>query len=158
MWIRFDPRAISVTLPTRFLAGTVPQMRESVNDTDPLRPPLTRKTDQPLHERPADAATHPRCRRRLEDDEVAALRPRVAVRANGELVRLRRDERRSADQWKEMRLGGQYVAKTSPIKFPRGTRPHTRESHDELRLSPIIKYIPFGIVVRPTMPGRSARM
>jgi hypothetical protein len=30
----------------------------------------------------------------------------------------------------EILLGGQYVAKTFPIRFFRGTVPHSRESHD----------------------------
>ena len=42
-------------------------------------------------------------------------------------------------QRREMRFGGQYVAKTFPIRFPRGTEPQSRESHDEERLSPIMK-------------------
>src|SRR5439155_23099168 len=48
--------------------------------------------------------------------------------------------------WIEIRDGGQYVAITLPIRFLRGTVPHRRESHDPLRLSPIMKYCPFGNV------------
>ena len=39
----------------------------------------------------------------------------------------------------EIRFGGQYVAKTLPIMFSRGTVPQRRESHDWVRLSPITK-------------------
>src|SRR5205823_1723812 len=39
-----------------------------------------------------------------------------------------------------MRPGGQYVANTLPIRFRWGTVPQARESHDETRLSPIMKY------------------
>jgi len=46
---------------------------------------------------------------------------------------------RCVPQWKEILLGGQYVAKTSPIRFFRGTRPQRRESQDEFLLSPIIR-------------------
>src|SRR5918993_945569 len=44
----------------------------------------------------------------------------------------------------EIRFGGQYVAKTLPIRFVRGTVPHSRESQDCERLSPIMKYCPCG--------------
>ena len=37
---------------------------------------------------------------------------------------------RSNPQCNEMRFGGQYVAKTLPIRFSRGTVPQRRESHD----------------------------
>src|SRR6266516_4076559 len=47
-----------------------------------------------------------------------------------------REQRGPVHQWNEMRLGGQYVAKTLPIRFFFGTRPQTRESHDDFRLSP----------------------
>ena len=45
-----------------------------------------------------------------------------------------------------IRLGGQYVKKTSPIRSFRGTVPQTRESHDDWRLSPIMKYRPLPIL------------
>src|SRR5438477_10953183 len=48
-----------------------------------------------------------------------------------------------------MRDGGQYVAMTLPIRLPRGTVPHRRESQEPLRLSPIMKYCPFGIFIGP---------
>jgi hypothetical protein len=51
-----------------------------------------------------------------------------------------------------MRSSGQYVANTGPIRFFRGTGPHERESHDWLRLSPIMKYSPFGTIQRPGSP------
>ena len=38
--------------------------------------------------------------------------------------------------------------KTLPMRFPRGTEPHTRESHDCERLSPITKYWPCGHLER----------
>src|SRR5690348_6450358 len=57
-------------------------------------------------------------------------------------------------QWNEMRVGGQYVANTGPIRFLRGTDPQTRESHDSRRLSPIMKYSPCGTVQTPTWPPR----
>ncbi len=41
---------------------------------------------------------------------------------------------------------------TLPIMFPRGTVPHSRESHDWPRLSPIMKYLPAGIVIGPYSP------
>ena len=43
-----------------------------------------------------------------------------------------------------MRFGGQYVAKTLPMTLPLGTVPQIRESHDWERLSPIMKYCPWG--------------
>src|SRR6476646_7302344 len=46
-----------------------------------------------------------------------------------------------------IRLGGQYVANTLPIRSFFGTVPHARESHDALRLSPIMKYWFFGILI-----------
>jgi hypothetical protein len=42
-------------------------------------------------------------------------------------------------QCSETLFGGQYVAKTFPIRFARGTVPQRRESHDCARLSPIMK-------------------
>src|SRR3954469_19259063 len=60
-----------------------------------------------------------------------------------------------ADQWNEMRLGGQYVAKTLPIRFFRGTRPQTRESQDDFRLSPIMRYMSFGMRVYVFRGGMS---
>src|SRR5919197_311893 len=69
--------------------------------------------------------------------------------------RHRRERQRSQHQWNEMRLGGQYVANTSPMRFLRGTRPHTRESHDEARLSPIIRYSFFGTRVSVPFGGMS---
>src|SRR5205823_5290656 len=52
----------------------------------------------------------------------------------------RERHKRPDHQWIEMRLGGQYVKNTSPIRSLRGTVPQTRESHDAARLSPIMKY------------------
>ena len=40
---------------------------------------------------------------------------------------------------KLIRRGGQYVMKTGPMRFASGTDPHTRESHDCERLSPMTK-------------------
>src|SRR5437763_13652809 len=54
-----------------------------------------------------------------------------------------------------MRLGGQYVAKTLPIRFLRGTRPQTRESQDDFRLSPIMRYMSFGMRVYVFRGGMS---
>ena len=45
----------------------------------------------------------------------------------------------SKRQRSEIRFGGQYVANTLPMRLPRGTEPHSRESHDWERLSPIMK-------------------
>src|SRR5580765_7065401 len=57
---------------------------------------------------------------------------------------------RGSAYWIEIRLGGQYVAMTLPIRLPRGTEPQRRESHDSPRLSPMKKYEPFGTChVRP---------
>jgi hypothetical protein len=47
--------------------------------------------------------------------------------------------RSDGNQGTEMRFGGQYVKKTLPISFSRGTVPHTRESQDDCRLSPCMK-------------------
>src|SRR3954468_12295653 len=59
-----------------------------------------------------------------------------------------------------IRLGGQYVANTLPIRFLCGTVPHARESHEDTRLSPIMKYwlfpIWFAAIVRESR--RSAWM
>src|SRR5436190_14057897 len=43
---------------------------------------------------------------------------------------------------KPIRVGGQYVKKTCPIRFSRGTAPQRRESQDCQRLSPMKKYSP----------------
>jgi hypothetical protein len=40
---------------------------------------------------------------------------------------------------KDMRLGGQYVTSTGPMRLLRGTVPHVRESHECVRLSPRTK-------------------
>ena len=47
---------------------------------------------------------------------------------------------RRADQRTVQRCGGQYVATTGPMNADRSTGPHVRESHDSIRLSPIMKY------------------
>src|SRR5438105_1839433 len=45
---------------------------------------------------------------------------------------------------KPMRFGGQYTKNTVPMRFFRGTAPHSRESHDWARWSPMKKYSPAG--------------
>src|SRR5438876_7210836 len=95
--------------------------------------------------------------RRLHRRARNAVRPRVLILgAACENDEARRECEPAQHQWNEIRLGGQYVAKTSPIRFLRGTRPHTRESHDELRLSPIIRYIFGGMRVIVSRGGMSA--
>src|SRR5205823_1778786 len=82
-----------------------------------------------------------------------ALRPPLAVQPDDTLDE---DAAGAALDTRELRRGGQYVAKTSPIRFFRGTRPQTRESHDEARLSPIIRYSSFGIRASVPLGGMSA--
>jgi hypothetical protein len=49
---------------------------------------------------------------------------------------------------------------TFPIRLERGTVPHLRESQDAARLSPIMKYRPYGILIGAIVPvsRRAARM
>jgi hypothetical protein len=46
---------------------------------------------------------------------------------------------RANNQGNPILCGGQYTKNTLPMMFLRGTVPHTRESHDDARLSPIMK-------------------
>ena len=50
---------------------------------------------------------------------------------------------------KPIRNGGQYTKNTSPMMFSLGTAPHSRESQDCTRLSPMKKYRPSGILRGP---------
>jgi hypothetical protein len=67
---------------------------------------------------------------------LAAARSRglAATRAHGLAAARSRDA-----YWIEIREGGQYVAITFPIRALFATVPQRRESHDPLRLSPIMK-------------------
>src|SRR5512133_2464799 len=159
---------------------------------------VARQPDQPLDENAALAAVLLGRRRRLEDNDLAAVRVTEAVdeavgqhavgeaglaararpsavqrglhRGRWDLVRVdhpgldrEHEPDRGSDrhdpvdrdppgprqargqpvdrvsQWSAMRFGGQYVAKTLPIRFLRGTEPQRRESHNSPRLSPMKK-------------------
>ena len=51
------------------------------------------------------------------------------------------------------RSGGQYVARTGPIRLERATDPQVRESHESFRLSPSRKYRPAGTFQKPDAVG-----
>src|SRR3954447_18901943 len=116
----------------------------------PVRPDRDMIDALPLTSRLRAGAVKCRLHRRRRDAEDT----RVAVRRASRSEENGAGER-CADQWNEMRLAGQYVANTSPMRFFRGTRPQTRESQDEARLSPIIRYIFGGIRVIVRIGGRS---